>query len=196
MNPSYYEKISGEKLTYNSFYGLLNSISDSSENDTSKTLKTYENINAVSFKNNIRIDMNSSMNSVDLVVLILIVSAGVLAFVVIYNLTNIIINERNRELATIKLLGFYDNELAAYIYRENIILTLIGSFLGVAFGIVLNHLVLNAAETNVMMFLRRISPIYMIYSVMLTILFSVIVNLAMYNRFNKIDMIESLKSPE
>ena len=129
-------------------------------------------------------------------VLVLIVSAGVLAFVVIYNLTNININERKRELSTIKLLGFYNNELALYIYRENIILTVIGSLTGIAVGILLNNFVINTAETNVMMFMRHIDPIYFLYSVLLTISFSIIVNLAMYREFGNIDMIESLKNAE
>jgi putative ABC transport system permease protein len=130
------------------------------------------------------------------VVLILIISAGVLAFVVIYNLTNININERKRELSTIKLLGFYDNELALYIYRENIILTIIGSLTGIGVGIFLNNFVIYASETNVMMFMRRIDPIYFLYSVLLTIFFSIIVNLVMYREFGNIDMIESLKNAE
>jgi putative ABC transport system permease protein len=142
------------------------------------------------------VDYNKSIDSINTVVLVLIVSAGVLAFVVIYNLTNINISERKRELATIKLLGFFNNELAAYIYRENIILTFLGSLLGIFTGILLNSLIINTAETNIIMFLRYIRPVDFLYSVLLTMLFSVIVNLAMYKRFDDIDMIESLKSPE
>lgn len=196
MSPSYYEKIYGEKVSYNGFYGLLESTTEDSQNSTSKELRNNSRIQSVSFKNNVKIDMNSSMESVNSVVLVLIVSAGALAFVVIYNLTNININERKRELATIKLLGFYDNELAAYIYRENIILTIIGSLVGIVTGILLTNLVITTTETNLIMFLRKISPVYFLYSVILTVLFSIIVNLAMYKRFDKIDMIESLKSPE
>lgn len=196
MSPSYYEKIYGEKLTYNGFYGLLKSTSESSQNTTSNNLRNNSSIQSVSFKNNAKIDINSSMESVNSVVIILIISAGALAFVVIYNLTNININERRRELATLKLLGFYDNELAAYIYRENIILTIIGSLFGIAMGILLNNLVITTTETNVIMFLKTIKPIYFLYSVIITIVFSIIVNLAMYKRFDKIDMIESLKSIE
>lgn len=196
ISPDYYEKISGEKPTYNGFYGLLKSTTEESQNNTSQELRNNSKIQSVSFKNNAQIDIDSSMESVNSVVIILIVSAGVLAFVVIYNLTNININERKRELATIKLLGFYDNELAAYIYRENIILTIIGSLTGIVAGIFLNYFVITAAETNVMMFLKKVNPIYFLYSVILTMIFSVIVNLVMYKRFDKIDMIESLKSAE
>jgi putative ABC transport system permease protein len=196
MSPAYYEKLTGSAISYNSFYGLLNSIAEEDENNTSVALKDIGSINSVGFKNNVHVDYNKSINSINTVVLVLIVSAGVLAFVVIYNLTNINITERRRELATIKLLGFYNQELAAYIYRENMILTVIGSITGIFMGKLINKFVLYAAETNVIKFLEKISPIYFVYSVLLTILFSVIVNLAMYNRFDKIDMIESLKSAE
>lgn len=196
ISPVYYEKITGEKILFNGFYGLLNSVSDSSENNTSKAITGINGVNSISFKNRSHVDYNKSINSINSVVLILIASAGVLAFVVIYNLTNININERKRELATIKLLGFYNNELASYIYRENVILTVIGSIAGIAVGIVMNNFIIISAETNVMMFLRTIKPVYFLYSVVLTILFSVIVNLVMYGRFDKIDMIESLKSAE
>lgn len=196
MSPKYYSKITSEKLEFNEFYGLLKSTSNSSENKMSKTLASIKNIGSVSYKNNMYIDYNKSMKSINSVVLILIISAGVLAFVVIYNLTNININERKRELATIKLLGFYNNELASYIYRENIILTVIGSLTGIMFGIILNNFVLNSAETNVLMFLKTIDSIYFLYSVLLTVSFSIVVNLAMYGEFDKIDMIESLKSAE
>lgn len=196
MSPSYYEKLSNDKLEFNSFYALLNNTAKDKEDDTSKRLKTMSEINSVSFKNHAKVDYDQSMESIDSVVLILIVSAGVLAFVVIYNLTNINITERRRELATIKLLGFYDKELAAYIYRENIILTFIGSFAGIFVGLILNKFVLSTAETNIIKFLEKTNPIYFVYSILLTMLFSAIVNLAMYKRFGKIDMIESLKSAE
>lgn len=196
MSPNYYKKVTGKEPVVNSFYGLLKNTSEATEELTSQNLKTIDKINSVSFTNNVKVDFNRSMDSINSVVLILIISAGILAFVVIYNLTNININERRRELATIKLLGFYNNELAAYIYRENIILTVLGSLAGIFIGIFLDNYVVSTAETNVMMFMRNISPIYFLYSILLTIFFSIIVNVAMYKRFDKIDMIESLKSAE
>lgn len=196
MSPAYYKKITGNNAAFNSFYGLLKDTSEDAENDTSSVLKDINSINSVSFKNNIQADYSESMDSIDSVILVLIVSAGVLAFVVIYNLTNINITERQRELATIKLLGFYDHELAAYIYRENMILTLIGSLSGIFLGILLNKFIISTAETNAIKFLEKISPASFLYSILLTILFSLIVNLVMYKRFGKIDMIESLKSAE
>ncbi|MCB2289159.1 FtsX-like permease family protein [Clostridium sp. CS001] len=196
ISPSYYQKVTGSNPIFNSFYGLIENVSETYKNNTSTTLKSIKGVNSIGFKSNVHVDMNKAVDSINSVVLVLIVAAGVLAFVVIFNLTNINISERRRELATIKLLGFYNDELAKYIYRENIILTVIGSLTGIFVGIVLNSYVINSAETDVIMFLRKISPIYFVYSVLLTILFSVIVNLAMYGRFDKIDMIESLKSAE
>jgi putative ABC transport system permease protein len=196
MSQAYYQKITGNKITFNSFYGLLNNISEEDENDTLNTLKGYSGINSVEFKNNVLINFNKITAAINSVIPVLIVSAGVLAFVVIYNLTNINISERKRELATIKLLGFYNHELAAYIYRENMILTFIGSLAGIPIGIFLNRFIIATAETNDIMFLQKINPIYYLFSILLTLLFSVIVNLAMYKRFDKINMIESLKSAE
>ncbi|MBK1810587.1 FtsX-like permease family protein [Clostridium sp. YIM B02505] len=196
MSSNYYKKLSGEDVKYNGFFALIKDKSKDTENKIAESFNNIDKVGSTSFKNSTHVDFNKSMDSINSVVLILIASAGVLAFVVIYNLTNINISERRRELATIKLLGFYNHELAAYIYRENMILTVIGSITGIAVGIFINNFVVSAAETNVIMFLRTIKPIYFLYSVLLTILFSIIVNLAMYKRFDKIDMIESLKNAE
>jgi len=196
MSSKYYQKITGEALEFNEFYGMLKSTSEVSQKETTKTLTSISNVGSVSYRSSTYLDFNKSMKSINSVVLILIMSAGVLAFVVIYNLTNINISERKRELATIKLLGFYNNELALYIYRENMILTLIGSITGIGVGLLLNSFVLNAAETNIVMFYKTINPIYFLYSVLLTIFFSIVVNIAMYWEFDKIDMIESLKNAE
>jgi putative ABC transport system permease protein len=196
MGPEYYKKIIGDKVAFNGFYGLLEDTTDRAKDNTFNLLKSSGDINSVDFKNNTYLNFNKIIASVNSVIPVLIISAGVLAFVVIYNLTNINITERKRELATIKLLGFYNHELAFYIYRENIILTLIGSLAGIPMGMLLHRLVITTAETNDIMFWRGIGSIYFLISILLTLLFSVIVNLAMYKRFDNIDMIESLKSAE
>lgn len=196
MSPTLYKNITGDDMAYNNFYGMLKDKSEDMQINTLNDLKGISGVNSVVFKNNLETEYNKGVNSLNTVVVLLIVSAGVLAFVVIYNLTNINIAERRRELATIKLLGFYDNELAAYIYRENMILTALGSLVGIFVGIFLNKFITSTAETNAIMFLQKISPINFLYSILLTLLFSIIVNLSMYKRFDKIDMIESLKSPE
>lgn len=127
-------------------------------------------------------------------VLVLIISAGALAFIVLYNLTNINITERIREIASIKVLGFYDNEVSAYVYRENFILTLIGMIFGLGLGILLHKFIIDTVEVDYVMFSQNISPLSFVYSAILTITFSSLVNLAMYYRLKNISMVESLKS--
>jgi len=140
--------------------------------------------------------MDDIMGSLDLVVIVLIASAGLLAFVVLYNLNNININERKRELASIKVLGFYDNELAAYIYRENIYLTIIGSVLGIILGKILHQFIIVTVEIDNCMFGRTVALPSYIDSILFTMAFSVIVNFVMYFKLRKVDMVQSLKSVE
>ncbi len=136
------------------------------------------------------------MNSLNYVVVILIVSAGILAFVVLYNLSNVNISERIRELATIKVLGFYDKEVYNYISRETVILTAIGIILGLVGGYLLNNFILGTCELEYMRFAKTIHPISYVYSVAITIIFTLIVNIVTFFSLKKIDMIESLKSVE
>ena len=136
------------------------------------------------------------MNSLNYVVLILIVSAGLLAFVVLYNLSNVNISERIRELATIKVLGFYDKEVYSYVTRETVILTLIGTALGLLGGFCLNYFIIGTCEINMLRFTKTIQPISYVYAVVITLLFTIIVNIVTYFSLKKIDMIESLKSVE
>ena len=140
--------------------------------------------------------MDEMLESLDIVIVVLIISAGLLAFVVLYNLNNININERKRELATIKVLGFYDNEVSAYVYRENILLTLIGTVVGVILGSILHRFVITTVEIDTVMFARTIKGISFLYSALLTCGFSVFVNCVMYFKLKKINMVESLKSVE
>ena len=126
--------------------------------------------------------------------MVLIFSAGALAFVVLYNLTNINISERIREIATIKVLGFHDEEVSRYVYRENIILTIIGTILGLIMGIFLHKFIIHTTEIEFMMFGREIRSISFVYSAILTMAFSALVNFVMYFKLKKISMVESLKS--
>ena len=137
-----------------------------------------------------------SIDSINYIVVVLIVAAGALAFVVLYNLTNINITERAKELATIKVLGFFDGEVAAYIYRETAILTLIGTGCSLLFGIALHSFVIRTAEVDMVMFGRSIFPMSFVWSALLTILFSLLVNAVMYRKLKAISMVESLKAPE
>lgn len=134
--------------------------------------------------------------TLSMVVLVLICSAGALAFIVLYNLTNININERIREIATLKVLGFYDREVSGYIFRENVILTLMGTALGLVLGRFLTDFVVKTAEIDLVMFGREVYPLSYIISALLTIVFAIMVSLFMHRHLIKISMVESLKSVE
>ncbi len=136
------------------------------------------------------------MRLLNYVVIILIVSAGLLAFVVLYNLSNVNISERIRELATIKVLGFYDKEVYDYITKETVILTIIGIILGLGVGYLLNSYILGTCEINILRFVKTVDFISYIYAAGLTIIFTIIVNIVTYVSLRKINMIESLKSVE
>ena len=130
------------------------------------------------------------------VVVVLVIAAGLLAFVVLYNLTNVNISERIREIATIKVLGFYDNEVGEYIYRENIILTLIGGLAGLLLGRALHTYIMTTIELDGVMFGTRINLSSFLLSYGITLIFSLIINAIMYPSLKKIPMVESLKSIE
>ena len=130
------------------------------------------------------------------VVGILILCAAILAFTVLYNLINVNISERRREIATVKVLGFYDKETDSYIFRETYILTLLGAVAGVGIGVVLHRFVVRTIEMELVMFRHVISPLSFLYSVALTLVFGVIVTFIMKRRLRVIDMVESLKSAE
>ena len=140
--------------------------------------------------------IDDMMQSLNYVVIILIVSAGLLAFVVLYNLSNVNISERIRELATIKVLGFYNKEVHSYISRETVILTCIGIGFGLIGGYFLNYFVLGTCEINMLRFCKIIEPMSYVWAVLITVGFTVIVDIVTYFSLKKIDMIESLKSVE
>ena len=136
------------------------------------------------------------MKSLNSVVWVLIISAGLLAFVVLYNLSNVNISERVRELATIKVLGFYDKEVYDYVAKETTILTVIGIVLGLVGGYFLNLFIIETCELDMIMFNKIVEPISYLYATIITIVFTIIVNITTYFRLKKIDVIESLKSIE
>ena len=139
---------------------------------------------------------SSSLASVDYAVVLIIVCAAALAFVVLYNLTNINITERMRELATLKVLGFYDGELSAYVYRENVILTIFGVAIGMLMGKLLHQWLILTVEIDLLMFGRVLSSSCYLYSIVLTVLFSLLVNLSAHKKLKKLAMVESLKTVE
>ena len=164
--------------------------------DISSRLLKIKGVNSVTMNADELGELNTVINSLYFIVILMIVAAAILAFVVLYNLNNINISERHRELATLKLLGFYDKELSAYVYRENVVLTILGTILGIFLGIVLHRFVMITVETDVYMFGRELQPLSIVIGAVLTIIFALATNLIMYFRLKKIDMIESLKSVE
>ncbi|WP_107995534.1 FtsX-like permease family protein [Trichococcus paludicola] len=150
----------------------------------------------VTFINSVDRSFAETLGSLDIVTLVLIVSAAALAFVVLYSLTNINVSERIRELSTIKVLGFYDVEVSMYIYRESLILTLLGILFGFVLGKILSTVVLKMVEIDFMMFPPTIMPISYLYSGLLSLLFSSVVMLIMHRKLKQVDMIEALKSVE
>ena len=150
----------------------------------------------VSQINDLKNTFSGMMQKIDIIVVVLIVSAGVLAFVVLYNLTNINITERTKEIATIKVLGFYDSEVSAYVYRESVALSVIGTLVGLVLGIFLHMFVIHSVEVDAVMFGRTIKPMSYVFSALLTLVFSALVNLVMHRKLRHISMVESMKAPE
>lgn len=192
--------------TYQSLYGacpeynqLLLCYADQSEdyeNELGNYLLQQDGIQGVAFVSETIQWANDTLSSLNAIVSIVLASAGLLALVVLYNLNNINIAERKRELATLKVLGFYDAEVAAYVYKENFLLTIIGICLGMAAGAILHQYVIKSIEVDMIMFGRTIAPISFAIGALLTLAFSVMINVAMYDSLKRIDMIESLKSIE
>ena len=196
MSPQLYEQAFDQKPEYNEYFLLMPGVDQKGELAIGNALLEQPAATGVFYTSNYQDLLSNVLVSLNIVVWVLILAAGALAFVVLYNLNNININERRRELATLKVLGFYNKETAAYVYRENTILTLIGALVGVLFGILLHRYVITTVEIDLVMFGRNIDPSSFIYSILLTIFFSSLVNLVMYFKLKRIDMVESLKSIE
>lgn len=198
MSADVYREAFGEDPEVNLLYCSLADGVDTpeAEDELSTALLKCRDVAGAQFTHEITASFSQSLGSINYIVVVLIIAAGALAFVVLYNLTNINITERSKELATIKVLGFYDNEVGAYIYRETSILALIGTACGLLFGIALHTFVIRTAEVDMVMFGRSIYPMSFVWSALLTILFSVLVNLVMYRKLKNISMVESMKAPE
>lgn len=195
MSPSYYEKVFKNKPSYNMQF--LNIDNDAiNDDEITSTLLECKNVLNVTLRSKIQKSTEDSIANMNLVMLVIIVSAGCLAFVVLYNLNNINVSERIRELSTIKVLGFYDNEVTMYILRENVILTLLGIIAGSGLGKMLHTFIIYTAETDTMMMYPDISIISYILSAAITILFSIIVMIIMHIKLKKVNMIDALKSNE
>lgn len=196
MTPAYYEKIYKEEPDYNSiFYKTADRITEEAERIGEEALALPGAL-SVSYTTDLREQVDNMLGALDEVIVVLIISAGMLAFVVLYNLNNINITERQRELATLKVLGFYNGEVAMYVYRENIILTFLGAVFGIILGKILHGFIIVTVEIETVMFGRNIDLSSFVYGFLLTLMFSLLVNGAMYFKLKKINMVESLKSVE
>lgn len=196
MTPALYESLYGHAPEYNEVLLIADEMSADEENAFAVSLLDLDAVTSVNYVRDLQETVDNMMRSLDFVIWVLIISAGLLAFVVLYNLNNINITERRRELATLKVLGFYDGEVAGYVYRENILLTIFGIASGIVLGLWLHHYVIQTVEVDMLMFGQKVRFLSYVYSSLFTILFSVIVNVSMYFKLKKIDMIESLKSVE
>lgn len=196
MSPELYRELYGEEPEYNSILFDLKDASAQELSQTGEELLKYDGVMNVTYTNSIEDQLNTMLQSLNLVIVVLIVSAGLLAFVVLYNLNNINITERRRELATLKVLGFYDTEVSSYVYRENIMLTIFSIAVGIVLGALLHRFVITTVEVDAVMFGRVVNWQSYLLSALLTTVFSLFVNWVMYYKLKKIDMVESLKSVE
>lgn len=194
MSPALYKKLTNEDIKYNSL--LVNTSNTKNEKITMAELSEIEHISSITSINNTKEQYKEKMQTLNYVTIILIISSACLAFVVLYNLSNVNISERKRELATVKILGFYDNEVTNYVHKENVILTIIGSVVGLVIGSFLTYYVIKVCETNLFMFSFDISILSYVASFMITLFFLFIVNIFMHYDLKKLDMVNALKSVE
>lgn len=182
--------------SYNTIFIKTKKMTAKEEKEFSKKIQEYNSVSSLSFSSATRNIFDSTMQNFGYVSLVLIVSAGLLALVVLYNLSSVNISERKRELASLKVLGFYDREVYNYVSRESMILTIIGMILGLGLGNILTGFIIKTCELDMIMFGTNISILSYIYSLIITIVFTFIVNIIVYFSLKKIDMISSLKSVE
>ena len=192
----YLPKSSYKQDEYNTVLIKTKNMTEKEEKELANELKEIPGVSSITFTSSTRHVFDDTMDSFAYVSLILIVSAGALAFVVLYNLSSVNISERRRELATIKVLGFYDKEVYQYINRENTILTLIGILLGLGTGNILTMYIIKTCEIDMLMFDTTIAWPSYLYAILITMSFAILVNIILYFSLKKIDMIESLKSIE
>ncbi len=195
MTPTLYRELYGKEPDYSAVY-LNTGMDKADESALAEKLLATPDVLGVSFVSDLQAQVGDMMKSLDYVVWVLVLAAGLLAFIVLYNLNNISIIERRRELATLKVLGFHDTEVAAYVYRENVWLTFFGILLGLLLGLVLHKFVIKTVEVDMIMFGQDIKPLSYVLSAITTGVFAVIVNFFMYFSLKKINMVESLKSVE
>lgn len=197
MSEAYYQKVFDKTLEYNGFMlNLAEGLTEVDRNQVMEDLLKESRMYTVQELISLYEDMNNTLGVLNYVTLVLIVGSALLTFVVMLNLTNINLGERKRELATLRVLGFYDKEMYQYIFRENNTLAVVGAALGLAFGKVMHNFVIRTCEVDLVMFVRDAGTASYCYSFLLTVVFSMLVNLMMRKKVRSIDMVESLKSAE
>lgn len=196
MSADYYEEIFRLRPKVNSLMIKLKETNAEAESALGSTLIKNQSVASVLFYSAAADTFEDTVKILNNIVVVIIISAGLLAFVVLYNLTNINIGERIREIATIKVLGFYNKEVSSYVYRENIILSIIGSIAGLFVGIILHRFIMVSIEQDGVMFGNHINGLSFLYAFFITLVFVILVNIFMYRRLKNIPMVESLKSVE
>ena len=197
FTPAMYERIYGKDIRYNEiFVNTTEELSNDQEVELSDSLKQNEKITSMVLGKNLEQEFKTSLGSLMSIVILFIGCASILSFTVLVNLNNINIEERKRELATIKLLGFYEKELESYVFRENIVLTILGTILGLCLGMGILGIIIQAAEVETIFLVKDINLINLLISAIITICFTLITNLFMKKKIKNINMIDSLKSVE
>ena len=196
MTPRIYKETFGEEPVYEDIVFMVKAEYEDQVEKVGQKIMDSPAVLSISYTASTIEMVDRMLSTLGMVILVLIVSAGMLAFVVLYNLNNINITERQRELATLKVLGFFDIEVSQYVLRENIILTIAGILFGSGFGILLHRFIIVTVEVDAVMFGRNIAPLSFVYCAVITCIFSVVVNVFMHKKLKKIDMVESLKSVE
>lgn len=197
MTEKTYQQVFEEKPVYNEcFFRFAQGGTAQEEEVAAAILKENDIVASVMVTSTLQKQIDDMLRSLNVITYVLIICAGMLAFIVLYNLSNINITERRRELATLKVLGFYDMEVSGYVYRENVLMTLIGILIGMAGGKLLHGYVITTCEVDMVMFGHIIKPVSFLYSGLLTVLFAVLIGIMMHFKLKKIDMVESLKSVE
>ncbi|MBQ2265396.1 MAG: ABC transporter permease, partial [Oscillospiraceae bacterium] len=194
MHPVLYEELYEKSPDFTVLLANLGSADSSQHQSFAEEMLRCDDVAMVTMVGDMRESFRNMVTSIDYIIVVLIICAGLLAFVVLYNLMNINITERERELATIKVLGFYEGEVGAYVFRETLLLSLFGTAAGLVLGIFLHAFVVRTAEVDMAMFGREISPSSFVYAAVLTMVFSLIVCLCMFPKLRRINMVESLKS--
>lgn len=196
MTESMYENLFKREVVFNQILIENKELTDKQKDYITKEFVKMDAIGGAYMIDDMKEKFNDMLEGLDIIILVLVISAGGLAFIVLYNLNNINISERIRELATLKVLGFYDKEVSMYIYRENIIITIVGIVIGVFVGSYLHGFIIETVEMDMVMFGRDVSFLSFLYSGLITLVFTIIINITMHYKLKKIDMTTSLKSVE